>query len=414
MKVNIWITNILMILFMVLSQPYFAINMPTPIKVGVAIVLFLFLIRDCSFKEVFSFIPIFMIPILDMMMFNKIEGMTGIFIGIYGLLQIVIYTFYSYVYIKKKKTGSIITVLTSYLLLMLIESITTYYGCQIFPGASRLLAGMVTQGDGDFNVILNLNIGGFEFIYTLVLLTVVYIAIFKYTYKSHKFISICSLAMIVVIFITILESEYTIALIQFALSMVLFFFSSKIQISKLLMYMTIIAFIGYLTKPIIVSALIQTSEVIDGAQSSRLYDLAANLNGNNTSQYSDADIRESHYKTSFQTFVQNPMGEWSPNDTKIGGHSYVLDNLAKYGFIGLFLMFIMIYSIYNLYIKPNSNKPYFGYELLLLLEALSMIIVNTQFYYPVLTFVMPMCAYLYDHYNQPNGTPIVYKKKKYK
>ena len=87
-----------------------------------------------------------------------------------------------------------------------ITSITTIIGLNIYPHAARDLAGANV-----LDVYYRKNIGGYGFIYTLVL----FIPILLYAYKNmtFSFLKICFSIIIFLFYICIFKSQYTIAAI---------------------------------------------------------------------------------------------------------------------------------------------------------------------------------------------------------
>ena len=91
------------------------------------------------------------------------------------------------------------------------------------------------------------------------------------------------------------------------------------------------------------------------------------------------DRRMVRYMTSVETFLKNPLfGCFTDGNfkSKIGGHSFILDNLAKYGVIGITLMFFMYKQIFKMFYKPLANIMGFGFVTWLFVQPIVLSALN--------------------------------------
>ena len=272
-----------------------------------------------------------------------------------------------------------------------ITCLTTYWGCMAFPNASRELTSGAAEKYGYHHIYNNLNIGGFEFIYSMVLIAILHIYTIRNSklFKNGAIWSLLSAIYLIAIALAVVAAEYTTAIILLTLSLTLLVFKKKFNFKHLVIVSCIIAICYTMIKPVIIETLYYTAENIDNDNiSPRLTDLALSLDGKFTQENSDMDMRETHYKDSFNAFINNPLGTW--NFEKIGGHSYILDALGKYGILGFLLILIILYRIYKLYILPLNNKAIYGYSLIIFLYMIFIGTINPKLFTNIIMFTLPL------------------------
>lgn len=392
--------NILMILYILHGlMPFVAINTPTLVNASLDIILFTVLFSRLNSLEFKQMVPMFLIPVLNLLFYTSGGNAISILSGIAQLMQTIIYTMCAFVVLKNKDFKSAKMILIVYFACVTITCITTYYGCKTIPGAARLIATDIDQTDPRFAQILNLNIGGFGFVYSNVLISVILIMLIKFRSEIHnKYIISFSILLLGLIFASIIATEYTTALLLFACSMLLFPFSKVFRIKKVITVLIVFSILFLALRPVIVEGLNFAAQMAPSEEISvRLSDLSSSINGEEHDDEADIEIRKNKYQKSIDIFTSSPLGTWGKK-VDIGGHSYILDNLAKYGLLGIFFIWLMLKRIYQLYLLPCKDKPYYGYLLVILLLSCVMISVNTGIYYPVLTFVMPLVTLLFDRY----------------
>ena len=214
--------TILLILFMLHDMPMLGYRYSSMVYALLIITLFAFLLLGRSGKKSFREIfPVFLIPILDIII-NMGGGLISVFQQISGLLQkmilpLAVLYLYSTHNLKMAKI-----ILCSYLVINFITCLTTYYGCLLFPGASRDL----TVGDAIYNpyyyMYQGLNIGGFSFVYSMVLLSVLCIYTIKNFYQliKGKLLLLLSSIYLIAIGLVVVGTEFTMALLMFILLLI--------------------------------------------------------------------------------------------------------------------------------------------------------------------------------------------------
>ena len=387
--------GLLMAVSMLHDMPCLGFRYPSAIYALLVIVLFLILCLSVRINNLIKILPIFALPGLNIIpLIVDGSNIVQILQYISGLLQMMSYPLAAIYIIESRnyKLGRNLFIL--YLLINLITCITTYYGNLKFPEASRALATGMSESQDMMRIYQTANIGGFSFVYSMVML----IPILIYTWKQRKVFShsilfgILSLGYIIVIFFTLIEAEYTTAILLCILSMSLFFVGNSLDAKKLIL-LCLICFLLFLTLKVpIANTLFNISENIESINiSDRLKDLSFSLKDNkfDSSNYdSDLTMRQNHYNKSFDTFISNPLGSWTQKN--IGGHSFILDSLGKFGILGLFFILLLYIKLYKIYILPSKGNSYHGYILFTFFVIISTTIVNPRLLLDSIMFVLPL------------------------
>lgn len=149
------------------------------------------------------------------------------------------------------------------------------------------------------------------------------------------------------------------------------------------------------------------SETFDSEEfSARFYDLSRSLTGQTTSDISDVDARQEAYSKSFNAIMANPLGTWF-SQTKVGGHSFILDYIAKYGFVGLGLIVYLLYVVYSSMLKPYIGKPIYPFLVLDYLLFIATAILNPHLYLSFVAFVIPLFYFVSNQYARTKNAPSV-------
>ena len=202
------------------------------------------------------------------------------------------------------------------------------------------------------------NIGNLTFTYSLVLL----IPQLIFLIKSRIVKRLISIAMLVVLVMTILKTEYTTALLLMAISFLLFFMPIHITRKHILGLIVVAGIIFIFSKLFISDLLIGISSSVGSeTMAARLNDLGMLLkNGMTSADEGDIGSRMELYKMSIQSFLESPL---CGGIKSIGGHSLFFDSLGRFGLLGLAAFIISYKKIWNEFYKPFSVAPYYGYLL---------------------------------------------------
>ncbi len=239
------------------------------------------------------------------------------------------------------------------LLSLLLTSVTTIIGLHQFPFASRQLA----TGRNDLYPLKFyrlMNIGGYEFIYSLVLFLPILFGDFKFNIINR----VLKLTSIIIFYICIIASQYTMAAILSVLLplLVYIFFQKKkfsIIFSFVLVSILIIAVFAFFW-----------DRILEYLISRNLHYLVNQLEGfYSTFRYKDSYLgftdREDRYLISLFSFIKSPIfgGLINASYGNTGGHSSILDSLAILGMFGG----VFIYNIYFIVKKFQFNFQYKGH-----------------------------------------------------
>ena len=396
MLIKRYVIGFLAILYMLHGMPMLAYRYPTMLYAFIIIFLFLLLSFDIGFKTVLKIVPIFVIPLLDT--FISSVGALSFFQGISRFLQFLILPLLAiYIYEwNDMKMAKIIFLI--FIGINIITCFTTYNGCLMYPNASRDLTVGANASSATYHYLyVAANIGGFKFIYTTVLISglVIYtIKNFRYINGGYILLPIC-IVYIGLIFMTLLAAEYTLSILMFLSYIFLFFMRNTFSIKKFFVISVVLIISFFLFKPIISNGLKSASEIVKSETiANRLYDIHLTLEGKHTQEGSDYDARKATYIKSFEQFKKTPLGRWNFNG--MGGHSFILDSLAKYGILGLILVVITYVYIYRYYLKQYEDDYIFGYGFYIFFLFIVESMVNPHIFTDVIMFVFPLYMFIFQ------------------
>jgi len=232
---------------------------------------------------------------------------------------------------------------------LVISSVTTIIGLIQFPFASRQLA---TGRNDLYPLILyqSMNIGGYGFIYSLVLFLPILFGDFKFNIINR----VLKITSIIIFYICIIFSQYTMAaILSILLPLLVYIYLQKKKLSIIFSF-------------VLVSILIITvvaffwDRILEYFTSRNLHFLVNRLDGfYNMFRYKDSysgfTDRGDRYLISLFSFIRSPLfgGLINSSYGKTGGHSSILDSLAILGMFGVLF-------IYNIYF--TVRKFQFGFQ----------------------------------------------------
>ena len=268
----------------------------------------------------------------------------------------------------------------------IVTALTTYVGLLRFPEASRIMA----TGGTHFERYYVYNIGGFAFIYSLVLLHPIFIGYFK---TKHRYIF--SALTTVITALCVFESEYTTAALLFILSCIAYFLPAKLDMSVgkgrriVLIVLFLIAIVVML--PAILNALAEW-DILESS-SEKLRDIVGMLQGKEAVEQ-DIIARQEVYSKSWETFMENPIfGAGLSGGGSYGGHSYFLDILAGWGIVGITIVIFMLTSFIGLYRKLSKETTAYYYTLVTFILSFILSILNPKLWTYQLGFAAPILIY---------------------
>lgn len=397
---------VLMLAFIFHEFPRYGVMFPSSAYAVIILVLTIFLFCNITSKDRNLLFSLFSVFILDFFINSFTKSSYIILQDFSSLLQEMIPVMMAMVLVRKRNIHSAKVILGFYFLRIIITMVTTIVGLQTFPGASRDL------GNGEFvaknplyQVYLSLNIGGFDLVYTIVLLIPIFCYLLKYSYE-YKYSYILKLIMAVLLVFSmycILQMEYTTAFLLSILALTSLFTKKETNIRKYLTFLFVVGFILYFSKGFLTQVLEYMSEMVESEEIAvRFRDLASSISGQVTSNVSDVDARQEVYSESLNAIVNNPFGTWLSSN-EAGGHTFILDYIAKYGFVGWGLIIYMLRVVYKSQLKPYLGKNIYPFLVLDYLLFIATAIMNPHLYISYIAFVIPLFNIISDHYKNTNN-----------
>ena len=265
--------------------------------------------------------------------------------------------------------------------------ITTIVGCIRNPTAARILATIDNAQDARNISFTWQNIGGYDFVYTVVLLYPLII----YAYKQKRIAWFIFVPLAVSAFALAIITEYATALLLLVTSSFLLFLSRKLSLKGIVIFGIFSVIFILLFQGAISDFLLSLADRVD---SKILSDRIIAFAGGRRSLEASDDKRILFYRYSFETFLSSPLyGKMFGKPGKLGGHSAILDTMALYGLIGLGLLYAMYKRIYNIFIRPYSNNSGYGFIVWTFIQAIFLSFINTGLWFEVLALYMPLVIF---------------------
>lgn len=368
-------------------------------KVSLIASLILYLAAYFSFYNLFGsniikkYFFLFCVPFVDVV-FSIFNSSAGTFPELtYGFIQLFVWAFVCE-YIANCRNSKIMNSLFLFFsIAIILTSITTYYGCLNYPGASRALATGL-KDDAELRAVYSeMNIGGFDFIYILVAFMPFLINLLRLYSKPR--IRILVGLVIVIFYVTIFKSEYSTAILLSLLSLSVLFLPQKMSIQRGLFMMTILILFLFIFAGILPSLFEMLSRNTESYDvSSRMNELSDLLEGKQV--YGDTYSRTSKWEKSIMNFGDSPIiGTGSIG----GGHSMILDHMSKYGLFGIVMVILQFRALYNIVLKPLKDTSYYTAVLLMFFINVIMCLVNTYFSYASFIIFVPLITRFINKYN---------------
>lgn len=389
-----WFFELMLFLFLLHSVPIIGFMTPAVVYVAIVVLLFIstfFYIGGSLFiSYIVKIIPLSILYFLGFLLKMFPVDLT-LFTDVYGYLQVVIcfvigqHVLNSNNYFLAKRLALVIV------LIYVITSITTTIGCITNPMTSRFLATEAASKDADYGMFMLMNIGGFDFVYTLVL----FLPLLMGCVKNKIINRIVVLAIIVLFMATIIETEYATALLFSLLSLFLFVSPKNFNLSKSKYYLIAFVFLILLSRLWLAPFISSMAEGLDSEMlSSRFDEIASIFGSGQVERGTDAGARSELYKKSIQSFYNSPVfGSWS--SAEVGGHSLLLDSLARYGLLGLIGYVMLWRGIIRLCLKRFKERKWIGFFYFAIIESIGLSIINPKVFYFFLVLIMPVFIVLF-------------------
>lgn len=352
---------------------------------------FLFFTQDLGQRPYLKYAPMFAIPIFDIAV-SFIFFEDDIFIvSIYAFAQFFIYALVCEFIKRHSQEKEMRWLSLFFFAIILITTVTTYWGNLMLPGASRNMASGLKDDRELMAFYGSLNIGGFGFVYFLVLIQAFLFYFFK-NYSRGLIIRILVLLIILFNFLSIYTTEYSTAIIAVLLSIAILLLPDRLTPQRKFLYVGIaIMCVGSLLPYFLPGLLDEFSSLTESRNVSiRMEEVGNIMEGEAT--YGDVSKRIELWKESLYNFFENPL--YGTGDSG-GGHSFLLDTLSKYGMIGLILIVIQLKATYTIFVKPYLKTEYATLFLFVFMLNLFLSVVNTIFFYNIFLLCMPLFLSFY-------------------
>lgn len=391
-----WIFKALIVLYIFHTTiPIFGYLVPAVVHAAVVFILFVLLATyDSSFKKNFILItPITIIYILNMVY----SGFSNFAIYFYSLLQLWLFPLLALFLMRYANTKVLKRILLLICFSYIATSITTVIGNQVYPGASRLIAA-VFQSDETYvyDVYMMMNIGGFNFVYSMVLMTPIVI----YMLRRRDIPRLFSLVLLICIIAVVYYTDYTTAFLSFLFTIVgLLFLRKAFGGRQVATYMVFILLVVLFFDEFVFPYLSSFGGLLGSENiNARLTELS-DFSVSDTSTYEgDLGSRYEIYKRSLIEFSKSPI--WGSPNAKVGGHSYVFDVLGKFGLFGALCLIWMYRRLFNVFYKPFFGTNCYGYVSFVFGLAVLLAILNPKDNLSVLTFMIPVAALYFTKRSQ--------------
>ena len=391
---------IALLLFMTHDYPIVGYMTPPVVFLGevllVHLAALLYFGADRYFSYFAKIFPLTLILILDITR-SLFSDISSVYTGIYGYFQVVIYYIVG-LYLFKTNDFKLAKIIAIFLLVFYaITASTTYWGLSIFPEASRNMArNMELMDAGLYGQYMRFNIGGFTFIYYMVILIVLLVLL----YKREILKRIWAALLLVLFSLTIIRSQYTTGLIIGAFGLILLFVPKQFGAKNVARYLLISSIAILLFWSVLPSFFMYLSGIVEGGEvAMRFEDLSVALDAgtiNTMDETSDLAGRAFYYQRSLDAIIRSfPLGTWNMHD--IGGHSYILVSIACYGLLGLIAVVVQFVRMFNLYIKPVKKCDWSGFLYLALLEVIVLALVNSLLFTAIIAFYVPLICVIINH-----------------
>ena len=236
-----------------------------------------------------------------------------------------------------------------------------------------------------------LNIGSLNFVYTIALVHPTIPLLWK-----NKILPLYIALPITALFgLCILQAQYTIGLLIFLLSCVIYLLPrlfGKKQLGKL--FFAIICTAPVLIMiPNLLVAIAHSDFMADfGSVSERLGDLGYMLQGSDLTMAKESDVesRTELVNRSITTFVKNPFGCFFFGGKGAGGHSKIFDTLANWGLLGLMVMVVYYKRLYKVYFSDSRNKPYYLILVYIFILVILLSSLNPSWWIESVCFYIPL------------------------
>lgn len=367
--------------------PIISVWSPTIINIPVIVLLYFVFINSIGVDGIIEIVkklfPLALLYVLNNILRSPGTGFVDV---VLSLMRFYIWPVGIFLIYKYKDYTVALHLLIVFLLGMTLSMVTTYLGNLEYPGVSRTMAHLHSDGQADLSRFYQrLNIGGFDFIYYLPFLAPLMLFIFKKV--SKWWLKGLALGVLFVLALTVYEAHYTTALVLSAVSVTLLILPEKVDMKKMVFYYFILLFLLYFFASSVSLFLGQMSEKTDvGVYTERIGNISELFAGEDMSG-DDANNRVLLYQKSLNSFVNNPL---IGSTSSFGGHSFILDMLGGYGLLGLIVIIWGLSVLYKNCVRRYRGRYIYEFCIFLFVLQCTVGILNPVFSVEVFLLLIPL------------------------
>lgn len=378
-------------LFEILAVLYIAHNllpivgyyMPSVAYLGVFGLTFMLVLPVLQYKRAWSILGIFAVSLLAL--FTNSKSFMGGVLNLYGVMQHYLYGIIALQLILTRDKKICRRVLVVTLVMYIVTAVTTIIGNEKYPQASRMIA-TLSNRDFLYTIYVKENIGGFTFVYELVLL----IPLLIYLIRSKTIRPVLGYVILVLVAITVFVTEYGMAIMLLAASLPLLLLP-KLTTKRLVILLMIILVLFVFFAGFIADVFENISEQMDSdTLSDRFLAVAQALRGEDQlTEGGTGANRMERYQKSMDAFRNTSfLGGWGKVTT--GGHSFVFDALGNFGLVGIAALVIVFYSMYMIALNPCRGQAHYPYFLWTYMIAVVLMVMNPKNFGVIFLYILPV------------------------
>lgn len=359
--------------------------MPSAIYLGLFGLTFILGINAFNYKKTYTALSMFLLGALNcVLMLLMGKSFVAVAMHIYGQLQSFLYAVIALYLIYQNDPQRCKKMFIVIILMYVITAISTIWGNIEYPQASRWLA-TFEQNDPLNKLYTSKNIGGFSFVYELVLIAP--LLIFLIRKKLLK--PLLGYALLILFGVTIFMTEYATAVLLY-LSNVVLLIIPKISTKKLIIVLMVVLLLFATAGGVVADIMDNVAQETDSdVLADRFGGVADYLRGEDSVSSETTENRMMRYQKSWNTFINTLfLGNWK--DGGVGGHSFVLDALAHFGLLGLVAIVVILVGKYKLCLQPYRGRAFIPYLVWCYILGVVLMVINTKVYWFVFLCAIPL------------------------
>lgn len=385
-------------LFFLHGSSFIAFHTPAILWAAVVFILFIAL-----YIEVVKYIRplLYLLPFVFIYIATALFKATdlGSFSGVAriasSILQVCILPLLSLFLIKKNNQKLLFFVFFSFLIVEITTGVSTIIANGIDPYLVRMDYGAIRDEDPALYAFrMNLNVGDYHMAYGYAAMIPIVILVIKWreSFSHPVLLGLSGIALLFLMLYVLYISQYTIAFVAGFSLLLLLVLRKKMSVNYYIFTLIAGCVVLLVLRFAIPQFLHSIADSLDSEiMSVRLEDLASSIDGNaNRIDYeSDYYLRMKSYGRSIESIKEYTIiGAW--NDSASGGHSFIFDNIARMGLVGLLSIIVLLYSVLKRHILVFSSFPWIYYYYYALLVIIVFYFFNPDGMYEQILFSYPI------------------------